>query len=508
MDAAEDGGPGVRGRSDLGGRLVHRRQRGDERRRQEGGAVGHGDRQPGLVAHGDAAGRVARGRAARAQPRQDPRRAERAVPAAVSRAARSCSGKSVLEIPGLALPQGGPGQGRERQVPRRAARASRRRAPTASSSRRASSCTACRRTRAPCAWSSSAWRAKRCRPSSRSRTTSKSQQAVLLAGPGAPGRALREGGRLRHQVAPQRAPAHGADRRPGRRRRRRGGGGGLGGGAHRQRARRRRLRRGLARGAQALLARPRAHRGDRQAHQRLQDQRGRGDPARAARRVHRRRRAHQHRVLGRATSSSCWTRWRSISPANWRSRTRTLLGERPGPRARAAAPRARRAGRRSPRDLDHYFDRAAVLRAAAVVEDRGARRAAPHLRRRRVPPRSSKAPRRCTSGCCAGRVFVALHMHAGDGNVHTNIPVNSDDYEMLQRASDAVARIMRLARSLGGVISGEHGIGITKLEFLEPGRDRGVPRLQAGGRSRRAASTPASCSPAATSPTPTRRASR
>ena len=26
------------------------------------------------------------------------------------------------------------------------------------------------------------------------------------------------------------------------------------------------------------------------------------------------------------------------------------------------------------------------------------------------------------------RVFVALHMHAGDGNVHTNIPVNSDDY--------------------------------------------------------------------------------
>jgi FAD/FMN-containing dehydrogenase/Fe-S oxidoreductase len=66
-----------------------------------------------------------------------------------------------------------------------------------------------------------------------------------------------------------------------------------------------------------------------------------------------------------------------------------------------------------------------------------------------------------------GRVFVALHMHAGDGNVHTNIPVNSDDYAMLQRANRAVARIMRLARSLDGVISGEHGIGITKLEYLE-----------------------------------------
>ena len=65
-----------------------------------------------------------------------------------------------------------------------------------------------------------------------------------------------------------------------------------------------------------------------------------------------------------------------------------------------------------------------------------------------------------------GRVWVALHMHAGDGNVHTNIPVNSDDYEMLQTAHEAVGRIMVLARSLDGVISGEHGIGITKLEFL------------------------------------------
>jgi FAD/FMN-containing dehydrogenase/Fe-S oxidoreductase len=66
------------------------------------------------------------------------------------------------------------------------------------------------------------------------------------------------------------------------------------------------------------------------------------------------------------------------------------------------------------------------------------------------------------------RVFVALHMHAGDGNVHTNIPVNSDDYPMLQEANAAVARIMAFARSLNGVISGEHGIGITKFEFLTP----------------------------------------
>ena len=68
----------------------------------------------------------------------------------------------------------------------------------------------------------------------------------------------------------------------------------------------------------------------------------------------------------------------------------------------------------------------------------------------------------------AARLFVATHMHAGDGNVHTNIPVNSNDYRMLQQAERVVERIMALAESLGGVISGEHGIGLTKIRFLAP----------------------------------------
>jgi len=68
----------------------------------------------------------------------------------------------------------------------------------------------------------------------------------------------------------------------------------------------------------------------------------------------------------------------------------------------------------------------------------------------------------------SGRLFVATHMHAGDGNVHTNIPVNSNDYTMLHEADRIVDRVMQLARDLGGVISGEHGIGLTKLHYLEP----------------------------------------
>jgi FAD/FMN-containing dehydrogenase/Fe-S oxidoreductase len=64
------------------------------------------------------------------------------------------------------------------------------------------------------------------------------------------------------------------------------------------------------------------------------------------------------------------------------------------------------------------------------------------------------------------RLFVALHMHAGDGNVHTNIPVHSDNYRMLHEADRVVDRIMALAIDLGGVISGEHGIGLTKIGYL------------------------------------------
>jgi len=66
----------------------------------------------------------------------------------------------------------------------------------------------------------------------------------------------------------------------------------------------------------------------------------------------------------------------------------------------------------------------------------------------------------------SSRLFVALHMHAGDGNVHTNIPVNSNDYRMMQEAERIVDRVMALATKLGGVISGEHGIGLTKIRYM------------------------------------------
>ena len=65
-------------------------------------------------------------------------------------------------------------------------------------------------------------------------------------------------------------------------------------------------------------------------------------------------------------------------------------------------------------------------------------------------------------------VVLATHMHAGDGNVHVNIPVMSNDREMLRRAAAAVDRLMEQVAALGGVCSGEHGIGVTKLKYLDP----------------------------------------
>ena len=66
------------------------------------------------------------------------------------------------------------------------------------------------------------------------------------------------------------------------------------------------------------------------------------------------------------------------------------------------------------------------------------------------------------------RIVLATHMHAGDGNVHVNVPVLSNDRTMLQRADNVVDMVMEQVVALGGVVSGEHGIGVTKLKYVDP----------------------------------------
>jgi len=64
------------------------------------------------------------------------------------------------------------------------------------------------------------------------------------------------------------------------------------------------------------------------------------------------------------------------------------------------------------------------------------------------------------------RLEIANHMHAGDGNCHVNIPVHANNPEMLHQAEEAVDRVFKKVLSLGGQVSGEHGIGITKIGYL------------------------------------------
>ncbi|MFT5698976.1 MAG: FAD/FMN-containing dehydrogenase/Fe-S oxidoreductase [Desulforhopalus sp.] len=68
------------------------------------------------------------------------------------------------------------------------------------------------------------------------------------------------------------------------------------------------------------------------------------------------------------------------------------------------------------------------------------------------------------------RIIIATHMHAGDGNNHVNIPVFSNDRKMMKRAEKTAEDVMKKTVELGGVVSGEHGIGITKMKFLEENR--------------------------------------
>jgi glycolate oxidase len=63
-------------------------------------------------------------------------------------------------------------------------------------------------------------------------------------------------------------------------------------------------------------------------------------------------------------------------------------------------------------------------------------------------------------------VRIACFGHAGDGNVHVNFLIASDDPDELRRAESGVEELLRIVVSYGGSISGEHGIGTTKARYL------------------------------------------
>ncbi len=66
----------------------------------------------------------------------------------------------------------------------------------------------------------------------------------------------------------------------------------------------------------------------------------------------------------------------------------------------------------------------------------------------------------------AANLPIVCFGHAGNGNLHVNILYHPDDPGETARANNVLPEIFKLALSLGGALSGEHGIGLSKRDFM------------------------------------------
>ncbi len=82
--------------------------------------------------------------------------------------------------------------------------------------------------------------------------------------------------------------------------------------------------------------------------------------------------------------------------------------------------------------------------------------------RRRVPDYLD-AMERLEAEC---RLPIVCFGHVGDGNIHVNLMLDSSDPDQLERSEVAKSRVFELAVEMGGTISGEHGVGIMKSQFI------------------------------------------
>jgi glycolate oxidase subunit GlcD len=64
-------------------------------------------------------------------------------------------------------------------------------------------------------------------------------------------------------------------------------------------------------------------------------------------------------------------------------------------------------------------------------------------------------------------VLVCNVFHAGDGNLHPNIAYSADDPNESERVHKAMTEIMRACIDVGGSITGEHGVGLDKMGYME-----------------------------------------
>jgi FAD/FMN-containing dehydrogenase len=64
-------------------------------------------------------------------------------------------------------------------------------------------------------------------------------------------------------------------------------------------------------------------------------------------------------------------------------------------------------------------------------------------------------------------VRVANFFHAGDGNLHPTVPYDASDPDESRRVHLAMGEIMQACVDAGGTITGEHGVGLDKLPYMD-----------------------------------------
>jgi len=97
-------------------------------------------------------------------------------------------------------------------------------------------------------------------------------------------------------------------------------------------------------------------------------------------------------------------------------------------------------------------------------------RLAPHLVvQDAVIPRTRLAPvlARISEIAAARGIQVCNVFHAGDGNLHPNVTYNADDPDEAERVHLAMREIMQACVDAGGSITGEHGVGLDKLGYID-----------------------------------------
>ena len=75
-------------------------------------------------------------------------------------------------------------------------------------------------------------------------------------------------------------------------------------------------------------------------------------------------------------------------------------------------------------------------------------------------------------------LMIALVAHAGDGNTHPSVFFDAGDAEQTAKAQEIFGEIMRFGLELGGTITGEHGVGFLKRDWLQHELGDGSRRIQ------------------------------